>query len=90
MSPRVRAGLSLMQLATPSSGPSRNGHAEEGDAGSRGGPCEENRGFVILVHPIDDVWQMLAKDSHEVSSAGRQLVQDQALAEFAIAARLAG
>lgn len=76
MSPRVRAGLSLMQLATPSSGPSRNGHAEEaeGDAGSREGPCEQNRGFVILGHPIDDVWQTLAKDSHEVSSAGRQLV----------------
>lgn len=33
---------------------------------------------------------MLAKDSHEVSSVGRQLVQDQALAEFAIAARLVG
>lgn len=28
---------------------------------------------------IDDAWQTLAKGSHEVSSVGQQLVQDQVL-----------
>lgn len=38
--------------------------------------------------PIDDAWQMGAKGSHEVPEVGRQLVQDEVLAEVAIAARL--
>lgn len=80
----------MTQLATPSSAPPRNEHVEEGDADSWEGPCGETRGLVILGHTIDDVWQMLAKPSHEVSSVGRQLVRDQALAELAFAARLAG
>lgn len=42
--------------------------------------------FLAILR-IDDAWQTPAKGSHEVSSVGQQLVQDQVLGEVAIAAR---
>lgn len=42
--------------------------------------------FLTILR-IDDAWQTPAKGSHEVSSVGQQLVQDQVLGEVAIAAR---